>query len=214
MATNIILLHPRQAWLLDGTEIRLCPLELTEDKILYCSRDARFFSHRWLRNPVTGIYEWTFNEIQPDYRPNAPSRNSGGWANYKIMRQCGSEYCHTLVLSTWDKPRPSPDHECDHLDGDTLNNHLDNLEWVTSVENRHRRWTAFVLCDKHIDPLEHGIPGLKKWFAIFHALRMDRSFKQIGLSFSRDDLLSLFSSFRHDPTFDQMEYEMTHHMEI
>ena len=166
MATNIILLHPRQAWLPDGTEIRLCPLELTEDKILYCSRDARFFSQRWLRNPVTGSYEWTFNEIQPDYRPNAPSRNSGGWANYKIMRQCGSEYCHTLVLSTWDKPRPSPDHECDHLDGDTLNNHLDNLEWVTSAENRRRARYLRVMRKCGFDPRIFSSKDFHYWFSM------------------------------------------------
>ena len=201
MATNIIPVHPRQAYLPDGTEIRLCPLELTDNKILYCSRDARFFSHRRLRNPVTGSYNWTFNEIQPDYRPNAPSCNSGGFAAYKFMRQCGSEFCHTLVLSTWNKLRPSPHHECDHLDGNPLNNHIDNLEWVTSAENSHRRWTSFVLCGKQINPLEQGITGLKKWFALFHALRLDRSFKDIAASFSRDELLSMFNHYHQsDPT--------------
>lgn len=46
---------------------------------------------------------------------------------------------HVLVLELFGPPRPSPDHEVDHLDGDGMNNDLSNLEWVTSQENAARR---------------------------------------------------------------------------
>ena len=202
--------HPWQAWLPDGSEVRRCPLDLTDGKILYCTRDARFFSHRWLLNPDTGRFEWTFNEIQPNYRPNAPSRTSGGWANYMIMRQFGSEYCHTLVLSTWDKPRPGPDYEADHLDGNTLNNHIDNLEWVTRAENAFRRWTCYTLNEKKINPIEDGIPGLRKWFAIARAIRMSG---QKLRDLSRDFLLTQYHSFQLVDPSKIMDYDLTHHME-
>lgn len=149
---QLIPIHPLSDWLADGSEVRRCPLDLTDGKILYCTRDARFFSHLWLLNPDSGRFEWCYHEIQPNYTPNSPSKNSGGWSNYMFMRQYGDEYCHTLVLSTWDKPRPGPDYEGDHLDGNTLNNHIDNLEWVTKAENRKRARLLRVLRSIGRDP--------------------------------------------------------------
>lgn len=44
-------------------------------------------------------------------------------------------YVHHLVLEAFVGPRPSDAHECNHRDGDKLNNRPDNLEWVTRSEN-------------------------------------------------------------------------------
>ena len=41
---------------------------------------------------------------------------------------------HRLVLETFDGPCPEG-MECHHKDGDKLNNHLSNLEWVTHSKN-------------------------------------------------------------------------------
>ena len=38
----------------DGTEVRLCPLEKTDGKPLYCSRDGAFYSRRLIHG------EWRF----------------------------------------------------------------------------------------------------------------------------------------------------------
>lgn len=43
---------------------------------------------------------------------------------------------HKLVLLAFTGPKPSPSHEANHIDGDTLNNRPENLEWVTSSENK------------------------------------------------------------------------------
>ena len=50
-----------------------------------------------------------------------------------------SFYIHILVAKAF---LPNPDNlpEVDHLDGNKLNNHVDNLEWVTSKENVKRSW--------------------------------------------------------------------------
>lgn len=47
---------------------------------------------------------------------------------------------HTLVAETFIGPRPSPKMHCAHLDGNPLNNRVDNLAWVTPAENEaHKR---------------------------------------------------------------------------
>lgn len=52
---------------------------------------------------------------------------------------------HRIVLETFVCSPPTPEHECNHIDGDRTNNHVDNLEWVTRQENiDHRQalhWT-------------------------------------------------------------------------
>lgn len=49
---------------------------------------------------------------------------------------------HRLVLLAFVGSPPTPEHECDHKDFDTLNNRLENLEWVLPSENRRRFWQA------------------------------------------------------------------------
>lgn len=45
---------------------------------------------------------------------------------------------HRLVLSEFEEYRPYPEYEVNHKDLNTSNNKLDNLEWVTALENtRH-----------------------------------------------------------------------------
>lgn len=42
---------------------------------------------------------------------------------------------HRLVAQTYLPPRPSPNHEVRHLDGNRLNPHASNLAWGTAKEN-------------------------------------------------------------------------------
>lgn len=44
------------------------------------------------------------------------------------------KYVHRLVLETFVGPCPDG-YQCAHLDGNTKNNHLSNLAWVTPLEN-------------------------------------------------------------------------------
>jgi len=43
-------------------------------------------------------------------------------------------YVHRIVLSLFKGECPNG-HECDHIDRNPLNNHIDNLHWVTKYEN-------------------------------------------------------------------------------
>jgi len=52
---------------------------------------------------------------------------------------------HSLVAAAFLGPRPSPEHQVNHLDGDKANNTAENLEYVTRRENR-RHASATGLC--------------------------------------------------------------------
>ena len=44
-------------------------------------------------------------------------------------------YVHKLVLIQFKGKKPTPKHECCHIDGNCENNHIDNLRWGTRKEN-------------------------------------------------------------------------------
>ncbi len=49
---------------------------------------------------------------------------------------------HRLVLEAFVGFAPTPLHEGNHLDGNGLNNHVTNLEWVTRGENIHHAFAT------------------------------------------------------------------------
>jgi hypothetical protein len=67
----------------------------------------------------------------------------GGYIEYKLQdhdqRGRGSSYtrwpAHQLVLLAFVGPRPTPQHQCAHWDGNPCNNHHSNLRWATAAEN-------------------------------------------------------------------------------
>lgn len=71
------------------------------------------------------------------------------WANdgsgYPVVRMKGADgkrkklKVHKLVCRAFHGEKPSIEHEVRHLDGDTMNNHADNLAWGTRSENAKDR---------------------------------------------------------------------------
>lgn len=48
---------------------------------------------------------------------------------------------HTLVLLAFVGPRPTPQHQARHINGDEKDNRVENLEWATrSVNTLDRKW--------------------------------------------------------------------------
>lgn len=66
---------------------------------------------------------------------------------------------HSMVLEAFVGPRPSSDHQADHIDFNRANNEVDNLQWLTSIENtrrsmpnrpdRHKYQRTVALTDQH-----------------------------------------------------------------
>lgn len=94
-------------------------------------------------------------EILPDGRVFSISHNWRGYGK-REMRQTlnGHDYpsvrltigdkrvrmtVHGLVAKIYLPPKPSPDHEVRHLDGNKLNSHCANLAWGTAKENADDR---------------------------------------------------------------------------
>lgn len=65
-----------------------------------------------------------------------------GRSGYLVYRTChnnvpGKKWVHRAVAETWvDKPESVVELVPNHKDGDKLNNHADNLEWVTQSQNQ------------------------------------------------------------------------------
>jgi len=55
---------------------------------------------------------------------------------------------HNLVLDAFVGSKPTPKHECCHIDGNKTNNFYDNLRWGTHAENMH-------------DKIAHGTASMK-----------------------------------------------------
>lgn len=70
--------------------------------------------------------------------PNPVSVNS---SNHELTFIRGRTYqvAH-LVCMAYHGPRPTPRHTVNHKDGGRLNNHPDNVEWMTQAQNNQHAW--------------------------------------------------------------------------
>jgi len=48
-------------------------------------------------------------------------------------------YIHELVLEHFHSKKPSDEYECDHIDGNTTNNNINNLQWLIHRDNLLKR---------------------------------------------------------------------------
>jgi DNA-binding CsgD family transcriptional regulator len=107
-----------------------------------------------------------------------------GYAAINLSRLGGTKLLHRLVAETWLGPPPSPDRVVDHIDGDKLNNAVENLEWVTRQENTLRATR-----------IGRKSPGGKKQFLSEEQVYEIRTRMQAGISAS-----ALSDKYKVDPT--------------
>lgn len=55
---------------------------------------------------------------------------------FKLSMNGRTRWVAALICEAFNGPRPSPIHECMHLDEDSLNNIPSNLAWGTKAENQ------------------------------------------------------------------------------
>ena len=92
---------------------------ITSHGRLYSNKQHRFIGHE---NKKTHYIQATL--LTPK---NADNHNK-----YKA-------YVHELVLEHFNSPKPSDEYECDHIDGDTTNNNINNLQWLIHRDNLLKR---------------------------------------------------------------------------
>jgi hypothetical protein len=63
-----------------------------------------------------------------------PHMLSVGYLAVNLFPSQDVGYVHRLVIETFFGPCPDG-YECHHIDGDKLNNRLDNLEWISKLEH-------------------------------------------------------------------------------
>lgn len=71
-----------------------------------------------------------------------PYNNHGYYhVGFKVNGKLVNPLVHKLVMYAFNEERPYPEWEIDHINGDSLDNRLENLEYVSSSENTKRAYT-------------------------------------------------------------------------
>lgn len=81
-----------------------------------------------------------YNVLTNRWLHPAPSKTRGGRLKVSLYRYGVRRtfWVARLVAEVFLGPCPGPGYEADHLDGNVLNNHVSNLEWVLKRENIRR----------------------------------------------------------------------------
>ena len=146
---------PPSLFLEDGTEVRLLPLEKTGGKALYVSADGRCFSY----------FRCVLRLAKPQADTSKTNRfNAHRKQKYLRMTRYGNILVHIAVATVWIGPRLDG-YECDHLNGITTDNRVENLQWVTPAENRKRAKILRCMRDAGNDPKQYSTARLKAIFA-------------------------------------------------
>lgn len=96
-----------------------------------------------------GLTEWQVNrygEIQiiksnGDIRKVKPSLSGGHpGSRYYCLSQNDFKYVHRIVATAF-CPNPNNFKTVDHMDGNKLNNHFSNLQWVSNLTNAQLYWS-------------------------------------------------------------------------
>lgn len=91
-------------------------------------------------NNYSEYYISNYGRIKSKTRKKSlKTRVHEGYYDCRIIDDSGkkrSPRIHRLVAETFMPNNPSEQNQVNHIDGNKLNNHLDNLEWVTSRQNQ------------------------------------------------------------------------------
>ena len=127
-----VILPPR-VFLSDRSELRLVPLFLSK-RPLYAGKDGKLYS----------LFSHGFKQVNGNIIcvPHYPTKKKKQHKVCQLTKIYNHMLVHHAVLSAWVCPRPEG-MECDHKNGDSLDNRLCNLEWVTHQENMARRAESY-----------------------------------------------------------------------
>ncbi len=83
---------------------------------------------------------WSTRWRKPKRLIQTPAK-CGGYLTVKLPRdgKWVTSHVHVLVATAYRGPKPYPESQVRHLDGNPRNNHVDNLRWGTAKENGQDR---------------------------------------------------------------------------
>lgn len=118
-------------------------IEDTDTGIYRITRTGQVFTQTKRKIPLVGKgmeFLGQFKEILEPEREMTYTLNNRGYYSVGIHRK--THMVHRLVAKAY-IPNPENKPYVNHIDGNKLNNHADNLEWCTVQENnRHARETG------------------------------------------------------------------------
>lgn len=142
-----------------------------------------FRIERWKWNKEYRMYVSNMGHFMDEYKKIIPIKiNQNGYV--VIKTKYGLVQGHRLVMFTW---RPTANMEAltvDHLDHNKRNNSVENLEWVTSAENKRRAREDYI--DENAKPKNPKNPNKKKEKIVYS---MEQFYPTVnGIAF--DDVLT------------------------
>lgn len=82
---------------------------------------------------------WFKSQKSPEKIYARRSVREPGWTDSGRARY-GNQWLHREICRRKEGEPPSPEHVCDHLDGDSLNCRRENLTWATLSENAKNKF--------------------------------------------------------------------------
>lgn len=118
--------------------------------------------------------------------------NNWGYLWTKLGRKNGNgKQVHRLVAQTY-VPNPENKPQVNHIDGNKLNNHYSNLEWVTIQENvQHAHDTGLVKTNMMGNTISRGVNNVKCKLTELQVLEIrekykttDYTYKQLAIEYN------------------------------
>ena len=131
---------------------------ITNHGRLYSTKQKKFISHENKKN----------HYIQATLLPPKSNRTA-------VKRNA---YVHELVLEHFLSNKPSDEFECDHIDGDTKNNNINNLQWLNHRDNllKRRSYTK----DRKQRLTKNDMNNFNRWFIDNHERLSNMSNEKIS----------------------------------
>lgn len=140
------------------------------------------------------------------YLKGQKNKTNGYWSvNITVPGDKKRLYIHRMVAETF-KPNPNSKYlEVNHIDGDKDNNHIDNLEWLTPIENKEHAKENNLNSSKRVYCFDDNLKLVVSYRSIMDAYRITgHSTAQISSACNMEPKVKSYGyywSFNENPTF-------------
>ena len=152
---------------------------------------------RWKFNKDYGVYVSTLGHFKDRHKRNLPYKiNQEGYCAVKT--ECGTVYAHRLVMFTW---RPIPNAEkltVDHKNHNKRDNSIENLEWVSKIENLRRASEDYIITPTNLNNYQFYI-GKHQFDTIDDAYNFLKQRKE-AKNLQKERLITIFEGLARERT--------------